>query len=356
VKLASWSLHVYRLRYAREVVWANEIESAGTYALLQLAADNGAKGVAEGTLKPTWTGFSPGSLLCALQDIFIPRLKSLQLEDETSIEKAFAGIPENRLPKAMIGNACWTLRAAAAGKPLWQLWGCDPAVPVTFTVTRQKPARMAAEAAEVCARHGFRHLKVKGGQGIATDLQALKEIRAAVGPGVELTVDANSEYPREEAPAYVRALAEAGVAAAEDPSRLAPDAAFEKMQAESAIPILVDRTCASREDAALYLERGARALSTKPARVGLSEARAVAALAARRAAKTAVGIYAESLLGTLISLQQPGTMAAEQTFYLGMLEQITDFALPIEKGKVRLPSIADFSALVDWDRVRRYAV
>jgi L-alanine-DL-glutamate epimerase-like enolase superfamily enzyme len=356
VKLADWSLHCYRLPYFREVVWANAIESSGTYALLQLVADNGVQGIAEGTLKDTWTGFSPGSLFAVLRDIFIPRIKNLDLENETSVERALSGIPENRLPKGMIETACWTMRAAAAGKPLWKLWGGERSVEVTFTVTRQKPALMAAESAEVCARHGFRHLKVKGGQGVAVDLQALKEIRTAVGPGVALAVDANSEYPREEAAAYVRAIAGAGAVLAEDPSRLAPDEAFAKLQAESPIPILVDRTCASREDAALYLERGAKALSTKPGRVGLTETRAIAALAAARGAKTAVGIYAESLLGTLINLQQPGTMAAEQTFFLGMKEQVTDFTLPIRNGRIELPDGPDLSQYVNWEKVKTFSL
>ena len=177
---------------------------------------------------------------------------------------------------------------------------------------------MAIESAEVCAKYGFRVLKVKGGQGVDTDLQALKEIRAAVGPQVELYVDANSHYARGDAPEYVRKLAGAGVTVAEDPCPLQPDEQFEALQKASPIPILVDRSCASKEDAALYLERGAKALSTKPGRVGLTETRAIAAMAATQRAKTAVGIYAESALGTLINLQQPGSMAAEQTFFLTM--------------------------------------
>ncbi|MGH8704282.1 MAG: enolase C-terminal domain-like protein [Burkholderiales bacterium] len=187
-------------------------------------------------------------------------------------------------------------------------------------------------------------------------MQALREIRAAVGGGVELYVDANSAYPRAEAASYVGALAGAGVTVAEDPCPLAPDAHFAALQEASPIPILVDRTCASREDAALYLERGAQALSTKPGRVGLNEARAIAALAAERGARTAVGIYAESALGTLINLQQGGSMAAEQTFYLTLTEQVCTTVPEIRGGAIELPDEADLSKLVDWQRVERFAL
>jgi L-alanine-DL-glutamate epimerase-like enolase superfamily enzyme len=350
VKLERWSLHCYRLPYSREVVWANARESSGLFALLELQA-GGAAGIAEGTLKDTWSGVSPASLKAALEDFLIPRLREVDLGDEAAVSHAFAGIPENRLAKGMIESACWTLRAALAKQPLWKLWGTDRAREVAWTVTRQAPARMARESAEACTRHGFRVLKVKGGQGVATDLQALREIRAAVGPGVELYVDANSHYARDEALEYVRALADAGVTVAEDPCPLQPDRRFEELQAASPIPILVDRSCASKEDAALYLDRGARALSTKPGRVGLAEARAMAGFAAASGARTAVGIYAESALGTLINLQQPGSMAAEQTFFLTMTEQVSTRVPEIRGGRIELPEEAGLAGLVDWDRV-----
>ena len=355
MRLERWSLHVYRLPYAREVVWANAREDAGLFALIVLEAD-GATGIAEGTLKDTWSGVSPKSLAAAFHDFLIPRLREIDLTDERVVAKAFAGIPENRLAKGMIESACWTLRAAAAREPLWKLWESHRSREVAWTVTRQKPALMAAESAEVCAKYGFRVLKVKGGQGVDVDLQALKEIRAAVGPDVELYVDANSHYARGDAPDYVRRLAGAGVTVAEDPCPLQPDRQFEALQASSPIPILVDRSCASKEDAALYLERGAKALSTKPGRVGLAETRAIAAMAGLRGAKTAVGIYAESALGTLINLQQPGTMAAEQTFFLTMTQQVSTLVPGIRGGKIELPGEADLSKLVDWDCVKRFAL
>jgi L-alanine-DL-glutamate epimerase-like enolase superfamily enzyme len=335
------------------VAWSNAVEDAGVFALLELTSDDGLVGIAEGTVKATWSAVSPRSLAAALEDVLLPRVIGRDLDQ---VPQAFAGIPENRLAKALIDNACWTMRAAAAGKPLWRLWGGARQVELAWTVTRQAPALMAAEAREVCARYGFRTLKVKGGQGLETDLAALAQIRAAVGAQVALYVDANGAYRRAEAPGYVRAIAAAGACVAEDPSPLAPDGEFEALQRACGIPILVDASCASAADARLYLERGARALSAKPGRVGLSETRAVAALAAQAHAEVAVGIYAESLLGTLISLQLPGSMPAEQTFYLTMTEQVAALELPIRGGCIELPETADYAALVDWKKVERFAI
>jgi len=176
VKLERWSLHFYRLPYEREVVWANAREDSGLFALLKFEA-GGAAGIAEGTLKGTWSGVSPKSLEATLADILIPRLRETDLGDAAAATRVLAGIPENRLAKGMIESACWTLRAALARQPLWKLWGSMREREVAWTVTRQAPKAMAAEAAAVCAKYGFRVLKVKGGQGVDTDLRALHEIR-----------------------------------------------------------------------------------------------------------------------------------------------------------------------------------
>jgi len=146
VKLAHWSLHVYRLPYVREVTWVYAAENSGDYALLTLVSDNGLTGIAEGVIKPTRTGYSARSLATALETVVLPQLENLSLEDSEAVSRALARIPENRLGKAMVDNACWTLRAAAAEKPLWQLLGGKREVDLAYMVTRQSPSRMAAEA------------------------------------------------------------------------------------------------------------------------------------------------------------------------------------------------------------------
>ncbi|MCX7962528.1 MAG: mandelate racemase/muconate lactonizing enzyme family protein [Burkholderiales bacterium] len=337
------------------MVWANAREDSGLYALLRLESDTGAAGIAEGTLKDTWSGVSPRSLAAALEDFLVPRIRTLDLSSEAALAAALAGIPENRLAKGMIETACWTMRAVQAGAPLWKLWGSRAEREVVWTVTRQAPERMAAEAADACARYGFRSLKVKGGQGVETDLRAIAEIRAAVGDAIALTVDANSHYAAEDAADYVARLAAAGVSLAEDPCPLRPDARFARLQAQSPIPILVDREASLAPDAALFLERGARAISTKPGRVGLAEARRAAALAKSCGAQTTVGIYGETALGTLVNLQLDCPLPAEQTFFLMLKAQVSRLVPEIREGRIRLPDLADLSQLVDWEAVRRFA-
>ena len=82
---------------------------------------------------------------------------------------------------------------------------------------------------------------------------------------------------------------------------------------------------------------------------------------AARGAKVAVGLYAESALGTLISLQQAAALpksqalvAAEQTFFLDMTEQILTQPLEIKDGRIALSDDPNIAAQIDWQRVERF--
>jgi len=360
MKLRDWSLDFYRLPYRREVVWAYAAESSSDYALLKLVADDGTTGIAEGVVKPTRTGYSPRSLAATLEDVILPRLNGVDLSDAPAVRKAFDWVEGNLAARALVDNACWSLRSAAAKKPLWKQWGGKQEVDVLWIVTRQKPALMAAEAADMCARHGLRTLKLKGGQGVDTDLKVIAEVRAAVGPQVELSMDANRHYPQEGIGAYVRALADAGITVVEDPCDLAPDGAFEKLQRECSVPLLVDFPCSSLDDARLFLDRGARSLMVKPGRVGISEALEIDALCAQRGATVSLGMYYESALGVALSMQMAAALKSrpilphEGSFFLMLRDQVS--VGDIKNGRYRLPDEADLAKRVDWPAVKRLKI
>jgi L-alanine-DL-glutamate epimerase-like enolase superfamily enzyme len=217
---------------------------------------------------------------------------------------------------------------------------------------------MASEAERMVGRYGFRTLKVKGGQGIERDLAGIREIRAAVGDGIRFYVDANGAYPADQALNYAHALADIGAAVLEDPCPLAPDARFHQFRRTSPIPILVDFGCTSLRDAGLFIEQGAQALSIKPGRFGLTQARAMQDLAQKSGCGVVVGLMGESALGTLAGLQFAATVAspalpAELTWFLAMTDQIVKEIPEVVDGMVKLPASSCLASLIDWDAVER---
>jgi L-alanine-DL-glutamate epimerase-like enolase superfamily enzyme len=358
MRLESYRLYTYQLRYARPVRWSDIVEEAAPFVLLRLTSDDGREGAAEITVKPTWCGVTAKSLAVAIEDIFVPILKKLDLSDPAKVRTALDAVPENHAAKTLIDNACWDLYAAREARPLWWIWNGSPRIELSWAVTRQDPQVMAAEAADMVGRYGFRTLKVKGGQGIATDIAGIKAIRAAVGDAVRFYVDANGAYPADQALDYARALADAGAVMLEDPCPLAPDANFRNLAQASPLPILVDFGCTSLRDARLFSEQGMQALSIKPGRFGLTQSRAMLNLLRRNDGAAVVGLMGESAAGTVAGLQFAATIAqpalpAEMTWFLAMTDQIVVEIPKIAHGTLELPSTPSLAALIDWGAVER---
>ena len=350
--IEGYELRAYRLPYSRPVRWFNSSETTADFIALRLMAD-GARGVAELPLKPTWAGLSPRAVVALIEDLYLPALAQVDITDWFAVRTALLPFPGNHVAKMLVVNACATLGACAAAQPIWSRAGGNAEVELSWCVTRQTPAEMATEAEAMVARHGFRTLKVKGGQGLETDRAALRAIRSAVGPNLVLTVDANGAYPMTEALSYVGLLADEGVAVAEDPAPLTPGSSLTELVTAAALPILVDSPCVTAADARAYIAAGARALSVKPGRVGFAECAAIAELAAAAGVALCSGLYAESALGALISLQQAASIPsplvpAEQSFFLLMSSQILHGPLAVSEGRLRLPAAADLDAMVDW--------
>ena len=110
MRLAHYSLHVYRLPYERPVRWSDIVEETAQFLLLKLVSDTGHTGVAEMTIKPTWTGASLRSLAASIEDVFVPLLEKQQdLSDPALVRCQLDGIPENHAAKALIDNAVSTI-------------------------------------------------------------------------------------------------------------------------------------------------------------------------------------------------------------------------------------------------------
>lgn len=346
-----------RLPYGRKMTWASSSESAADFMVLRLTTGDGVCGVSEGVVKTAWTGATPRMVVTAFEEIFTPMLLGLDPASDAAIDK-IAKVRENNLCKAMIDVAIWDLRACLADAPLWRLWGGRSRVELSWCVTRQPPADMAREAESMIAAHGFKALKVKGGQGADTDIAALREIRRAVGD-VLIYVDCNRAYRVADAPDYVARIADEGVALAEDPCPLAPGRAFGELKAKCRLPLLVDGDCRDLASAKIFLESGATALNLKIQKArGFTENRQIAAAAHAAGASADVGLFGESSLGSLAALQLAASapsaaLPAEVSGFLQFREEYVKEPLRVTNGGVDLPQTPGFASLIDWEKLAR---
>ena len=363
MKLARAEIFPIHVPYRRTVKWHSDVETGGDYVVLKLTDADGHIGAAEATTKAYWSGASLRTLVAALEDLFLPRFMDVDVGDIEAVVARLARVPDNTIAKGLIASACLDLQADVADEPLWKQWDGAPRVPLSWTVSRQAPDLMAAEAAEMVAAHGFRALKIKGGQGPEIDYQVIRAIQRAAGDKLELYVDTNQAYDLAVSRDYVKGLADLGVVMAEDPYPLKPDEAFRDFAAASPIPILVDTPVISARDAQAFFDVGAVAVSVKPGRIGLAEARRCVAAAKKAGRYIVAGFFGESDLGSAVNAQLAASCAsdglklpAELSFFLMMRESLLAPSLSVAHGVLQLPDTPSVAASVDWARLEKVRV
>lgn len=122
----------------------------------------------------------------------------------------------NGSAKCAFDIAFYDIIGKVQGKPVYQVLGGDnPTVHNDITIGINTPERMAAAAAEYVKNRGFRILKVKIGIDEVRDMEALRQIREAVGNDIRIRIDANQGYSVDTALRVLPMLERLGIDAAE---------------------------------------------------------------------------------------------------------------------------------------------
>jgi L-alanine-DL-glutamate epimerase-like enolase superfamily enzyme len=109
-----------------------------------------------------------------------------------------AGI--SHLALAAVDIALWDLRAKAAGAPLWRLLGGATSSKIAayntdigwLSIPKTKLVDGCKRAVE---KEGFTRIKLKVGHTNSnTDIERLEAVRSAVGPAIDLAIDANGKW------------------------------------------------------------------------------------------------------------------------------------------------------------------
>ncbi len=355
----SWRIGYARLDYVRPVHWAAHSEDFGDVIVVELETHDGLRGAAEAIMRPKWHDTSVEELRSALTTGLLPALMVCNRQDHQSVSAELARFRHHGFACALVDQALWDLRAQEEGLPLWKaMGGTDPRLPVSFTLTRTAPSIMAREAAEMRSKYGFTAFKVKTGQGIDIDRRAIAEIRASVGGDVTIMADSNRAHDLKSVAAMSSMLADSGVVWFEDPCAFTADASFRQAQEESVLPILVDNQSRSIDAARTFVDLGARAISVKTMKTGITESLAIAKLAQAHNVKLAAGISASGGAGAISTLSLAAALpasqvclACEETFFLYLQQDLIDRPLQVIGGAVDLSEHDAIAANIDWRRM-----
>src|SRR5262249_47211875 len=186
-----------------------------------LETDGGHTGAGEATVTPRWSGETAFGTAHLIDEHLGPAILG---RDPRDVEGLLAAMDQaafgNPFAKAAIEMAAWDVWGKAEGKPLYELLGGAArglALPIRFSLGASSPEATAALARQR-VEWGHRTVKVKVGLDPRGDVARVRAVRAAIGPAVALTVDANGGWSIEEAIRALHEMADQNLLLAEQPT------------------------------------------------------------------------------------------------------------------------------------------
>ena len=319
--------------------------------IVRIACDDGS----EGTGYTYTIGTGGSSVVALLRDHLAPRLVGRDPDCIEAIARdlffhthATAVGAITSLALAAIDTALWDWRCRRHGLPLWkEAGGAQPRVPVYSTEggwLHLTPDELVAQTLQAKAE-GFLGAKIKVGRPtVAEDVARLAAVRAAVGDGFELMVDANQCFTVGEALRRARAYEPFGLAWFEEPLPAEDLGGHVELARHTSIPIAVGESLYSAAHFREYLERRACSIvQVDVARIGgITPWLKVAHLA--EAFNVAVCPHFLMELHVSLSAAVPNARWVE---YIPQLDDVTASRLVIDAGHALPPACPGLG--IDWD-------
>ena len=228
--------------------------------VVMVVADDGRVGYGEAPPTAVITGDTMGSIECAVRDFIRPALLGRDVEDlEGNMAALSRCILKNTSAKAAVDMALYDLWAKRWNAPLYRLLGgARSTFQTDITISVNPVDEMVADSLDAVSK-GFSILKIKVGKEGEKDVERIAAIREAVGPDVQLRVDANQGWEAKEAVRIIRAMEDRGLCLdlVEQPVPAMDTDGLEHVTRNVETPILADEAVFSPRDAENIIRRGA---------------------------------------------------------------------------------------------------
>lgn len=225
-----------------------------TTVVVALRDDAGGVGWGQAVPSPTWSYETLETVQTTIERHLAPAIVGLPVDDTTAVWRAMNRViapgfsTGQPIAKAGVDLALFDLQGRRSGLGPAVRWGRPPGGPVTlsWTVDAGSEAEVAAVVAAARVR-GFRNFNVKIGRDAAADVAICRRLRA-LAPTAFIWADANGGYDEATALRVARGLADAGVAAFEQPLPANRLPGYRTLRKLGALPILMDEGVISLAD------------------------------------------------------------------------------------------------------------
>lgn len=301
-----------RLPTRRVHQWASLTTPIGVYVIIKLHTDEGLIGFGEAPVLKDWGGDhgkyfgeTPQTTIHIINDILAPALAG---QDPCRFEalhalmdKAVKGYP---YCKAAIDAALYDVVGKKFAIPAYQLLGglVRERVPIAHSLGLMEIDKAVDEAMQAKAE-GVKTIKLKGGVEQKRDIELVRRIREAIGPEINICVDANQGYPTAKAAVRItKAMAEYNLLYMEQPVEGIEQMAEVARRVDT--PIMADESAWTPQDVIEIIQKKAADMvsiyTTKPG--GMFKAKNVAAVAEAAGLKCNVNGSVETGVGNAANL------------------------------------------------------
>ncbi|MBE3071602.1 MAG: dipeptide epimerase, partial [Acidobacteria bacterium] len=245
--------------------------------------------------------------------------------------------------KAAFETALWDICGKIAKQPVHRLLGTyRESFETDLTVHLETPQEMGRLAKSI-ADQGFRNIKVKLGEAPALDIDRMRAIREAVGPAVNLRIDANQGWSPANAVIALRGLEKYDLQFCEQPVPFWDWEGMTFIRGKVAVPIMADEAIHSPHDVIAGIRRDAMdMINIKLMKSGgILPALRIATIADAANIQCMVGCMSETRIALtaaahLVFSQRNIRYADLDSFLLAVMDPVVG-GMQVSKGVVQLP-------------------
>jgi len=303
--IESLTVHHRRIALVRPFVTAVRSATAIDVVLVEARDSDGRSGWGEAPTSWRVTGESRQSVTAAVEGPLTEAALGAPVDDPAGTSAMLArSLVRNSAARMAVDCALYDLAAQASGIPLYRYLGGEHGT-VRTDMTLSAGLRGENEDALIATaiEHrdaGFGTLKVKVGAG-GDDVSVLRRVRAELGAGIGLRVDANQGWTAEQAVSVISAWEDAGlgIELVEQPVAMDDLDALEFVTRHVHTPVLADEAVWTTRDLTEVIRRhAADMVNIKLAKTGgLREALRMAEMARQNGVAVIIGCMMESHVG-----------------------------------------------------------
>ena len=353
----------YAIPYRKPLRFASGEILAAEHVLVRVHTDAGLVGQADAPPRPFTYGETPASVTSVIRDFFAPAITGVGILEREVVHARMDRTVANPVAKAAVDMAIWDVIGQSLDASVSELLGgFTDRLRVSHMVGFAPPEQMLAEAERIRDEYGITTFKVKVGRNPFTDdVAAVRALREAMGPDVELYIDGNRGWTARESARALRQMADLDLTFAEELCPADDVLGRRWLVSQSTIPMFADESVARPGEVTRELLSGsATGISIKPSRTGFTTSQRLIGLCEGLGVDVVIGNQIDTQIGSLCSAAFGAAFAltarrpAELSNFLDQTDDLLAEPLEISDGELRVRQGPGLGIEIDEDKLAHY--